>query len=97
MEGGTIFHFVTEGIQAVLNRATEAAKGQDVRLGRGVATIREYLRAQLIDEMHLAIAPVLLGSGEHLLSGIDLLELGYQCSEHVAMPGATHVIITKRT
>ena len=84
-------------IEAALDRATDAAKGQDVRLGGGVATIREYLRAQLIDEMHLAIAPVLLGSGEHLLSGIDLLELGYQCSEHVATPGATHVIITKRT
>ena len=96
MEGGTTFHFVTDGIQAALNRATEAAKGQDVRLGGGVATIKEYLRAHLIDEMHLAIAPVLLGSGEHLLSGIDLLELGYQCSEHVATPGVTHVVITKR-
>ena len=97
LEGGTTFHFVTDGIQAALNRATDAAKGRDVRLGGGVATIREYLRAQLIDEMHLAIAPVLLGSGEHLLSGIDLLELGYQCSEHVATPSATHVVITKRT
>jgi len=97
MQGGTTFHFVTDGIEAALDRAADAAKGQDVRLGGGVATIREYLRAHLVDEMHLAIAPVLLGSGEHLLSGIDLLELGYQCSEHVAMPGATHVIITKRT
>jgi dihydrofolate reductase len=97
MQGGTTFHFVTDGFRAALNRATEAAKGRDVRLGGGVATIREYLGAQLIDEMHLAIAPVLLGSGEHLLSGIDLLELGYQCSEHVATPGATHVVITKRT
>ena len=61
-----------------------------------MARPKEYLRAQLIDEMHLAIAPVLLGAGEHLLSGIDLLELGYQCSEHVATPGATHVVITKR-
>jgi dihydrofolate reductase len=97
MQGGTTFHFVTDGIEAALDRATDAAKGQDVRLGGGVATIREYLRAQLIDEMHLAIAPVLLGSGEDLLSGIDLLELGYECTEHVATPGATHVIIAKRT
>lgn len=96
MEGGTTFHFVTDGIQAALKRATEAAKGQDVRLGGGVASIKEYLRAQLIDEIHLAIAPVLLGSGEHLLSGIDLLKLGYQCNEHVATQGATHVVITKR-
>ncbi len=97
MEGGTTFHFVTDGILAALQRATEAANGQDVRVGGGVATIKAYLRARLIDEMHLAVAPVLLGSGEHLLSGVDLPELGYQCSEHVATPGATHVVITKRT
>jgi len=97
MEGGTTFHFVTDGILAALQRATEAANGQDVRVGGGVATIKAYLRARLIDEMHLAVAPVLLGSGEHLLSGVDLLELGYQCSEHVATPGATHVVIAKRT
>ncbi len=97
MEGGTTFHFVTEGIQAALKLATEAAKGQDVGLGGGVATLKQYLRARLIDEMHLAIAPVLLGSGEHLLSGIDLLKLGYQCNEHVATPSVTHVVITKRT
>ncbi len=96
MEGGTTFHFVTDGIHAALQRATDAAKGQDVRVGGGVATIKEYLRARLIDEMHLAVAPVLLGSGEHLLSGVDLLELGYRCSEHVATPGATHVVIAKR-
>jgi dihydrofolate reductase len=97
MQGGTTFHFVTDGIEAALDRAADAAKGQDVRLGGGVATIREYLRAHLVDEMHLAIAPVLLGSGEHLPSGIDLLELGCECTEHVATPGATHVIIAKRT
>jgi len=97
MEGGTIFHFVTDGIQTALERAAEAAKGQDVRLGGGVAITKECLRTQLIDEMHLAIAPVLLGSGEHLLSGIDLLKLGYQCNEHIATPSATHVVITKRT
>jgi dihydrofolate reductase len=78
MEGGTTFQFVTEGIHAALERATEAAKSQDVRLGGGVATIREYLRAGLVDEMHLAVCPVLLGSGENLLAGMDLPRLGYQ-------------------
>ena len=97
MQGGTTFHFVTDGIHAALKRATEAAQRQDVRVGGGVATVREYLRAQLVDEMHLAIAPVLLGSGEHLLSGIDLLELGYECSEHIATARVTHVVVTRRT
>jgi dihydrofolate reductase len=96
MEGGTTFHFVTDGIHAALKRATDAANGMDVRLGGGVATIRQYLRAGLIDEMHLAIAPVLLGAGEQLLWGIDVLKLGYQCTEHVATPSATHVVITKQ-
>ena len=95
MEGGTVFHFVTDGINAALARASEAAKGQDVRLGGGVATIRQYLRAGLIEEMHLAISPVLLGSGEHLLAGIDGSKLGYQCTEHVATPKATHVVLTR--
>jgi dihydrofolate reductase len=96
MDGGTTFHFVTDGIEAALKRATEAADGKDVRLGGGVATVREYLQARLIDEMHLAIAPVLLGSGEHLLGGIDLPALGYQRSEHVPSESATHVVISKR-
>jgi dihydrofolate reductase len=96
MEGGTTFHFVTDGIHAALNRATEAADGKDVRLGGGVATIREYLSAGLIDEIHLAISPVLLGSGEHLLSGIDTVKLGYECTEHVATAQATHVVLAKR-
>jgi len=95
MEGGTTFHFVTDGIQAALERATEAANGKDIRVGGGVATIRQYLRAGLIDEMHLAISPVLLGSGEHLFEGIDLLQLGYQCSEHVSTPNATHVVLSR--
>jgi dihydrofolate reductase len=95
MAGGTIFHFVTDGIHAALQRATEAAKGQDIRLGGGVATIRQYLRAGLVDEMHLAIAPVLLGSGEHLFAGLDALALGYRCAEHVATPKATHVVLTQ--
>jgi dihydrofolate reductase len=96
MDGGTTFHFVTEGIGTALERAVEAANGQDVRLGGGVATIRQYLRKGLIDEMHLAIAPVLLGSGENLLEGIDLPGLGYQRAEHVPSVNATHVVITKR-
>jgi dihydrofolate reductase len=95
MDGGT-FHFVTDGIHAALKRATEAASGRDTRLGGGVATIRQYLRAGLIDEMHLAISPVLLGSGEHLLAGIDAPNLGYQCTEHVPTASATHVVLTRR-
>jgi dihydrofolate reductase len=97
MDGGTTFHFVTDGIEAALERARDAAQGQDVQLGGGVATIRQYLRAGLIDEMHLAIAPVLLGSGEHLLVGIDARALGYQCTEHVPTANATHVVLTKGT
>jgi dihydrofolate reductase len=96
MDGGTVFHFVADGINAALTRATEAANGQDIRLGGGVATIRQYLRAALIDEMHLAISPVLIGSGEHLLAGIDAPKLGYQCTEHVATANATHVVLTRR-
>jgi dihydrofolate reductase len=96
MSGGTTFHFVTDGIHAALERAVEAAKGQDVRLGGGVATIRQYLRAGLIDEMHLAMPAVLLGSGECLLEGIDLPKLGYQSSTHVCTPNTTHFVITKR-
>jgi dihydrofolate reductase len=78
-----------------LERARDAAKHQDIRLGGGVATIRQYLRAGLIDEMHLAISPILLGSGEHLLAGIDAPKLGYQCTEHVATPDATHLVLTR--
>jgi dihydrofolate reductase len=97
MKGGTVFHFVTEGIHAALQRAREAADGRDIRLGGGVATIRQYLRAALIDEVHLAIAPVLLGSGEHLLHGIDLRALGYECAEHVSgARAAAHVVLRKR-
>jgi dihydrofolate reductase len=96
MSGGTTFHFITDGIHAALERAVDAAHGQDIRLGGGVATIRQYLRAALVDEMHLAISPVLLGSGESLLEGIDLPKLGYQRTEHVPTPNATHVVITKR-
>jgi dihydrofolate reductase len=96
MAGGTIFHFVTDGIEAALKQATEAAAGKDIRLGGGVATIRDYLKAGLIDEMHLAISPTLLGSGEHLLGGIDLTRLGFECTEHVPTASATHVVLTRR-
>ncbi len=95
MEGGTTFHFVTDGIVAALERAKAAAQGRDVRIGGGVATIRQYLEAGLIDELHLAIAPALLGRGEHLFAGIDLVKLGYKCSEHVSTALATHVVLTK--
>jgi dihydrofolate reductase len=95
MRGGTTFHFVTEGIDAALERATEAAQGKDVRLGGGVATARQYLQAGLVDEVHLAIAPLLLGSGESLFAGLDLVELGYRCSEHAASANATHVVLTR--
>ena len=96
MEGGTTFHFVTDGIHAALKRAHEAARDKDIRLGGGVATIRQYLEAGLIDEMHVAISPTLLGSGEHLLAGIDLPRLGYHCAEHIPTPGAMHVVLKRR-
>jgi dihydrofolate reductase len=96
MAGGTTFHFVTDGIHAALQRATESAGGKDIRLGGGADTIRQYLQAGLIDEMHFAISPVLLGSGEHLLAGLDLLALGYACTEHVNTPRVTHVVLTKQ-
>jgi dihydrofolate reductase len=95
MEGGTTFHFVTDGIHAALERATAAAQGKDVRLGGGIGTIRQYLQARLIDEMHIAIAPVILGKGEHLLGGIDAPALGYLCAEHVATAHATHFVLKK--
>lgn len=96
MAGGTTFHFVTGGIRDALEDATAAA-GKDIRLGGGVATIRRYLTAGLVDEMHLAIAPVLLGSGEHLLAGIDLVKLCFTCVEHVPSPAATHVVLRRNT
>lgn len=95
MQGGTTFHFVTEGIEAALTRARIAAKGKDVRVGGGVNVIQQYLRQRLIDEMHLAISPVLLGAGERLFEGIDLVALGYACRRHVATPRATHVVLDR--
>jgi dihydrofolate reductase len=96
MAGATEFRFVTGGIQAALEQAKAAAGGRDVRVGGGVATIRQYLQAGLIDELHLAVRPVLLGRGEHLLGGIDLRELGYECEKSVAGERATHVFLRKR-
>lgn len=95
MAGGTTFHFVGDPIEAVLARAKQAAGDKDVRLGGGVATIRQYLKAQLIDEMHLAMAPILLGRGEALFAGLDLAGLGYRVTEHVATEAATHVVVSR--
>jgi dihydrofolate reductase len=95
MEGGTTFHFVTGGIHEALERAREAAQGQDVRIGGGANTIQQYLRAGLIDEMHIAIAPVLLGSGERLFEGVDLRSLGYECAEFVGSEKATHMVMRR--
>jgi len=95
MKGGTVFHFVTDGIESALRQARTSAGNKDVRLGGGVATIREYLNARLVDELHLAIAPALLGSGESLFANVDLVRLGYKRSEHIATAKATHVVFTK--
>jgi dihydrofolate reductase len=97
MAGGTVFHFVTTGIHDALEQAFAAARGRDVRLGGGVATVRQYLAAGLIDELHLALRPVLLGSGEHLFHGLDLHGLGYECSKQLTGEHATHLYLRKRT
>ncbi len=95
MDGGTTFYFVTGGIDAALAQARDAAGGKDIRIGGGVAVIRQYLQARLIDQMHLAIAGCLLGRGEHLYSGMDLQALGYVCTEHVPTANATHVVLSR--
>ena len=95
MAGGTTFHFVTDGIHAALERAKEAAGGLDVRVGGGVSTVRQYLQAGLIDELHVAIAPILLGRGESFFAGIDLLQLGYKVAESVTTPLATHTVLKR--
>src|SRR5947208_10179932 len=95
MKGGTTFYFVTEGIHAALQRAKDVAGGNDIRIGGGVATIRQYLQAGLIDELHLAARPILLGSGENLFAGVDMPALGYQCTDHVSTDLATHIVLTK--
>jgi dihydrofolate reductase len=96
MAGGTTFHFVTEGIEHALRLAKEAAGARDVRIGGGAATIRQYLQAGLVDELHLALAPALLGTGEPLLAGIDLKAIGFECTEHAGTTNAMHVVLTRR-
>jgi dihydrofolate reductase len=96
MQGGTTFYFVTGGIHEALERAREAANGRDVRIGGGVSTIRQYLLASLVDEIHFAYSPVLLGHGENLLAGIDLPALGFAVHSHLASPNVLHVRISKK-
>lgn len=96
MEDGTSFHFITGGIREALDRAREAAAGMDVRIGGGPSTIRQYLREGLINELHLAIAPVLLGRGESLFQGLDLRTLGYECVEFVASQKAMHAVLRRQ-
>jgi dihydrofolate reductase len=95
MQGGTTFHFVTEGIEDALRRAREAAREKDVKIGGGVATVKQYVAAGHVDEIHLAVAPVVLGEGESFYSGVDLRALGYRTVEHVATDRATHVVLSK--
>ncbi len=96
MQGGTTFYFETQGAVVALERAREAAQGKDVRVGGGVSVIQQYLRQRLIDEMHIAIAPVLLGAGERLFEGIHLPALGYRCTQHEATSRATHIVLTRQ-
>jgi dihydrofolate reductase len=95
MEGGTTFYFVTDGIETALRQAKASAKGLDVRVGGGAATIRQYLQAGLVDEMHLAVSPVLLGKGEPLLGGLNLPGLGFTQAEYVPTPAAAHYVLKK--
>jgi dihydrofolate reductase len=96
MEGGTTFHFVTDGVESALKQAKDAANGKDVRIGGGVSVVRQYLAAAQIDEMHLAVSPVLLGEGENLFSEINLAQLGFIPSRVVPRENATHVFIEKK-
>ncbi len=96
MEGGTVFHFVTEGIEVALERARQSAKGEDVLLGGGANTVRQYLSAGLIDEMHIVMSPIILGSVERLFDQIDLIKLGYKCIERNLTQKAMHVIMVKK-
>jgi dihydrofolate reductase len=96
MQGGTTFHFVTDGIASALAQARAAAGGKDVRVGGGVSVIQQYLRHRLIDEMHIAISPVLLGAGERLFEGVNLPALGYACTRTEQSPPATHVVLTRQ-
>jgi dihydrofolate reductase len=96
MKGGTEFHFVTEGIHAALEQAKAAAGDADVRIGGGVSTVRQYLQARLIDELHFGLRPVFLGAGENVWQGIDMTALGYECAEVIPGERATHLIIRRR-
>lgn len=96
MESGTTFHFITGGIHEALARARKAAAEKDVRIGGGANVIRQYLSAGLIDEIHYAISPVLLGKGEPLLAGLDMRELGYECVQFVPTEKAAHVVLRHR-
>ncbi len=96
MAGGTTYHFVTDGIEAALERALAAANGKDVLIGGGASTVRQYLRAGLVDEIHYAISPILLGSGERLFEDLEGIEREYECAEFVGTPGATHVRLVRR-
>ena len=96
MKGGTTFYFVTDGIESALKQARQAVAGKDVRIGGGVATVRHYLVAGEIDEMHLAVSPILLGEGENLFAGLDLYGMGYSVGETVHGENATHVVIRKQ-
>ena len=95
MEGKTTFHFITGGIHEALQQARQAADGMDVQIGGGTSTIQQYLRAALIDELHIAIAPIPLGRGERLFEGVDLLVLGYKCTQFVPSEKATHVVLER--
>ena len=95
MEGGTTFHFVTDGINAALEKAFDFANGKDVRVGGGVSTIHQYLKAQLIDELNLVVSPVILGGGENLFMDLDLTSLGYKCVKHISSEKAMHLVIKK--
>lgn len=95
MEGGTVFHFVTDGIEAALEQARSAAGDKNVKIGGGVSTVRQYLQAGLVDEMHLAISPVVLGEGEAMFAGLDLPALGFCVTGHAATEAATHVVLAR--
>ncbi len=95
MEGGTTFHFVTDGIESALRQARDAAGEKDIRIGGGVSTVQQYLRARLIDELHLAVVSTFLGAGENLFAGVDLRALGYACTERVATADAIHLIVNR--
>lgn len=96
MRGGTVFHFVTDGIHSALEQAKSAANGRDVRIGGGVSTVRQYLQAGLIDEMHLPVRPIILGSGESLWTGLDMRALGYEVADHVTGERANHIFVRRR-